>query len=69
MLNYQKESYQICYKWIVTDSISDTWKKRMNSYNHIARLPYENPARIRLFGKMIHHNRSFKRSFFSVERS
>ena len=52
------------------DSIEDIWRKRrMNAYSHIARLPYKNPARITLFGKMVYHSHGHKRRFFNVKRT
>ena len=44
-------------------------KRRINAYIHISRLPYENPARIVLFGKKIYQTHGYKRKFFNVKRT
>ena len=52
------------------DTVDKMWKKRrMNAYSHIARLPYDNRARIVLFGKQIHKFRGTSRRFFNIKRT
>ena len=42
----------------------------MNAYSHIARLPYDNPARIILFGKLINRMKGIRRrQFFNIKRT
>ena len=46
------------------------WKKRRrNAYSHISRLPYDNPARIVLFGHRNEVQNVKKRRFYNVKRT
>ena len=52
------------------DPIEDTWRrKRLNAYSHIARLPYDNPARIVLYGKPTYKMNGRRRRFANVKRT
>ena len=44
-------------------------KKRISTVNHIARLPYDNPARIVLFGKPIYINTTKNRKFKTMKQT
>ena len=51
-------------------TVDKIWRKRrINAYSHIARLPYDNPARVVLLGKMIHSANGPKRKFANVKRT
>ena len=51
-------------------TIDKIWqKRRINAYSHIARLPFENPARITLLGIMIYDSGGPKRKFANVKRT
>ena len=53
-----------------TKSIEKIWNdRRMTSYSHIARLPYDNPARIVLFGRMENDTYKQKRKHFNLKRN
>ena len=50
--------------------IEDTWRKRrLNAYSHMARLPYDNPARIVAFGTLVCETSGRKRKFVNVKRT
>ena len=52
------------------DSFANIWKKRrMSVANHIARLPYDNPARIALYGKPMYINNTKNRKFKTVKET
>ena len=50
------------------DSVNELWtKKRLTAYTHIARLPFNNPARVALYGRT-HKDKNVKnRRFFTVK--
>ena len=49
------------------EPIEELWRKRRrNAYSHIARLPYDNPARIVLFGNRNNVQNIKKRKFYNV---
>ena len=52
-------------------SIESLWKKkRITSYSHIARLPFDNPARIILYGRYTKESEhANKRKFFNLKRN
>ena len=51
--------------------MNNIWKqKRISATNHIARLPYDNPARIILFGEpMLYFKDNKKRKFRTVKET
>ena len=52
------------------DTVKDRWmKRRIQAYSHISRLPYKNPARIVLLGKMSWKSSKRQRKFFNVKRT
>ena len=53
-----------------TELIKNQWRKiNVNSASHIARLPFNNPSRIVLFGKPKHINEKRPRKFITVKES
>ena len=51
-------------------TIHEQWKrKRLNAVSHIASLPYDNPARIVLFGSPIFRTKVKKRRFKTLNKS
>ena len=58
-------------KILNVNSVETLWKKRrITSYSHIARLPFDNPARIILYGKHDNERKYMnKRKFFNLKRN
>ena len=50
------------------DNINERWtKKRLTAYTHIARLPFDNPARVALYGQTRKEENVEERRFFTVK--
>ena len=52
------------------NSVEKIWtERRITSYSHVSRLPFDNPARIVIFGSLLTENINDKREFFNVKCS
>ena len=55
-------------KILNVDTLKEMWRKRrMRAISHIARLPYDNPARITMFGHPIIRKKCKERKFENVK--